>query len=30
VGKIARRRAIMIALPGNFAHPTEGFIASIL
>jgi hypothetical protein len=30
VGKIARRRAIMIAVPGNFAHPTEGFIASIL
>jgi len=22
VGKIARRRATMIAVPGNFAHPT--------
>jgi hypothetical protein len=31
VGKIARRRAILIAMPGNFAHPTViGFMDSIL
>jgi len=31
VGKIARRRAIMIAVPGNFAHPKViGFMNSIL
>jgi hypothetical protein len=30
VGKIARRGAIMIAVPGNFAHPTlTGFMESI-
>jgi glucosamine--fructose-6-phosphate aminotransferase (isomerizing) len=25
VGKIARLRAIVIAVPGNFAHPTDRF-----
>ena len=30
-GQIARRYAIMIAVPGNFAHPTLiGFMESIL
>jgi hypothetical protein len=31
VGKIAQRRASMIGVPGNFAHPTlSGFMESIL
>jgi hypothetical protein len=30
VGKIAQLRAIMIAMPGNFAHPTLiGFMEAI-